>query len=32
MIDLGKWAFDNRKLVYFLVAVLVVGGVIPHTT
>lgn len=26
MIDLGKWAFDNRKLVYFLVAVLVVGG------
>lgn len=27
MIDLGKWAFDNRKLVYFLVAVLVVGGV-----
>lgn len=24
--DLGKWAFGNRLLVYFLVAVLVVGG------
>lgn len=26
MIDLGKWAFDNRKLIYFLVGVLMVGG------
>lgn len=25
--DYGKWAFNNRLLVYFLVAVLVVGGV-----
>ncbi len=25
--DIGKWAFSNKKLVYFLVAVLVVGGV-----
>ncbi len=24
--DIGKWAFNNRLLVYFLVAVLVVGG------
>ena len=24
--DLSRWAFDNRKLIYFLVAVLVVGG------
>jgi len=24
--DLGKWAFNNRLLVYFLVAVLMVGG------
>lgn len=26
MIDFGKWAFDNKKLVYFLVVVLLVGG------
>ena len=26
MIDLSKWAFKNRNLVYFLVAVLVIGG------
>ncbi len=26
MMDFGKWAFDNKKLVYFLVAVLLVGG------
>lgn len=26
MMDFGKWAFDNRKLIYFLVAVLMVGG------
>ena len=26
MIDFGKWAFDNRKLVYFIVAVLLAGG------
>lgn len=28
MIDPGKWAFKNSKLVYFLVAVLVIGGLI----
>lgn len=26
MMDLGKWAFENKKLVYFLIAVLFVGG------
>lgn len=26
MMDLGKWAFDNKKLVYFLVTVLLIGG------
>lgn len=26
MIDFGKWAFTHRKLVYFLLAVLLVGG------
>ena len=26
MIDFGKWAFDNKKLVYFLVIVLLAGG------
>lgn len=26
MIDFGKWAFANKKLVYFLVAVLFAGG------
>lgn len=26
MIDLGKWAFNNRLLVYFLVAVFMLGG------
>ena len=24
--DVGKWAFDNKKLVYFLIVVLLVGG------
>ncbi|MGN0210611.1 MAG: efflux RND transporter permease subunit, partial [Muribaculaceae bacterium] len=24
--DFGKWAYDNRKLVYFIVAVLLLGG------
>lgn len=28
MIDFGKWAFGNEKLVYFLIAVLLVGGVL----
>lgn len=28
MTDLGNWAFKNSKLVYFLVAVLVVGGLV----
>lgn len=27
MIDLGKWAFDNKKLVYFLIVVLLAGGI-----
>lgn len=26
MIDFGKWAFGHRKLVYFLLAVLLIGG------
>ncbi|MGN0232596.1 MAG: efflux RND transporter permease subunit, partial [Muribaculaceae bacterium] len=26
--DFGKWAFSNRKLVYFLIAVLMVGGIL----
>ena len=26
MIDFGKWAFNNKKLIYFLVAVLIIGG------
>ena len=26
MIDISKWAFKNRNLVYFLIAVLLVGG------
>lgn len=28
MMDLGKWAFANKKLVYFLLAVLVGGGLL----
>ncbi|MBQ8593133.1 MAG: efflux RND transporter permease subunit, partial [Bacteroidaceae bacterium] len=27
MIDVGKWAFDNKRLVWFLIAVLLLGGV-----
>ncbi len=30
MKDLGSWALGNRKLVYFLVAVLVVGGIFAY--
>ena len=26
MTDISKWAFGNRNLIYFLIAVLVVGG------
>lgn len=26
MIDVSKWAFENKKLIYFLIAVLIVGG------
>ena len=26
MIDISKWAFENKKLIYFLIAVLIVGG------
>ena len=25
-IDFGNWAFRNSKLIYFLIAVLIVGG------
>lgn len=28
MIDFGKWAFNNSKLVYFCIAVLMVGGIL----
>jgi multidrug efflux pump subunit AcrB len=28
MIDPGKWALDNRRLIYFLILVLLVGGVV----
>lgn len=31
MIDYGKWGLDNRKLVYFLVACLLIGGVLAIT-
>lgn len=30
MIDLGSWALNNRKLIYFLVAVLIIGGVFAY--
>jgi multidrug efflux pump subunit AcrB len=30
MTNLGKWALENRKLIYFVVAVLVVGGVLSY--
>lgn len=26
MIDISKWAFENKKLIYFLIAVLLAGG------
>ena len=26
MIDFGKLAFGNKKLIYFLIAVLIIGG------
>ncbi|MDH6356163.1 efflux RND transporter permease subunit [Parabacteroides sp. PF5-9] len=28
MIDVSRWALNNKKLIYFLIAVLVVGGVL----
>lgn len=28
MIDISKWALNNRKLIYFLLVVLVVGGIL----
>jgi multidrug efflux pump subunit AcrB len=31
MIDYGKWGLDNRKLVYFLVACLLIGGALAIT-
>ena len=27
MIDFGKWAFGNKKLINFLIAILVLGGI-----
>ena len=27
MIDFGKWAFDNKRLIWFLIAVLLLGGI-----
>ncbi len=27
MMDFGKWAFDNKRLVWFLIAVLLLGGI-----
>lgn len=30
MKDVGGWALDNRKLIYFLVAVLVIGGMLSY--
>lgn len=29
-IDYGKWAFDNRKLVYFLLAAMLIGGLFSY--
>lgn len=31
MIDYGKWGLDNRKLIYFLVVCLLIGGVLAIT-
>lgn len=28
MMDISSWALDNKKLIYFLIAVLVVGGIL----
>lgn len=28
--DLGKWALDNRKLVYFFIAAFIIGGVFSY--
>ena len=30
--DFGKWSFDNSKLVSFLIAVLIVGGLVSYYT
>lgn len=30
MIDYGKWAFDNKKLVHFLILALIVGGLYSY--
>ena len=27
MIDISKWSFSNRNLIYFLIAVLLAGGI-----
>ena len=31
-LDFGKWSFDNSKLVSFLIAVLIVGGLVSYYT
>lgn len=28
--DIGKWALDNRKLIYFFIAAFIVGGVLSY--
>lgn len=30
--DIGKWALDNRKLVYFFIAALVAGGLLSYNS
>lgn len=32
MIDWGSWALDNRKLVYFLLVVLTIGGLVSYSS
>ena len=31
-LDFGKWSFDNSKLISFLIAVLIVGGLVSYYT
>lgn len=30
MMNIGKWALDNSKLVYYLIAILMIGGVLSY--